>query len=42
MTMAPNASIFEGGPDPVTGIRESWWRFSSFGTLAGLVIPLER
>ncbi len=35
------ASIFEGGPDALTGIRESWWWFASFGCVAGLFIGLE-
>jgi hypothetical protein len=36
------ASLFEGGPTILNGIRESWWWFASFGAVAGFVIAFER
>jgi len=33
------ASIFQGGPPPITGIKESWYWFAAAGFLKAVTEP---
>ena len=30
------ASLFQGGPEPLVGVRQSWWWFAIVGALIGV------
>lgn len=36
------ASVFQGGPDMLIGMTESWWWFASMGVFFGLALAQER
>ena len=36
------ASVFHGGPEAATGVRESWWWFAVAGTIAGFGVAQAR
>jgi CDP-diglyceride synthetase len=37
---AAMASLFQGGPELIDGIKETWWWFACLGAFAGIFAPL--